>query len=176
MAVVVAFVHDVEGWVGAVVGALSLLRKSSVPISPQITRLTGITPEMVEGAVLDLDAVRDLLESADLVIAHNAKFDRSFCERLHDDFVHKARACSVTEVSWADLGYEGAKLGYLQGCRRLPRPARGSGRAPIRRHGAGAWAPDRLLEKIEGAGVGRARALRPERRPQAPRLSLERRR
>lgn len=109
----VAFVHDAAGRVGPVIGALSLLRKPSVPISPQITRLTGITNEMVAGVAFDLDAVRRLLEPADLVIAHNAKFDRNFCERLHDDFVHKAWACSVGEVHWAENGYEGTKLGYL---------------------------------------------------------------
>ena len=109
----VAFVHDQSGRVGPVVGALSLLREPSVEITPEITRLTGITPEMVSGQVLDLDAVRRLLEPADLVIAHNARFDRNFCERLHDDFCHKAWACSVAEVRWSELGYEGAKLGYL---------------------------------------------------------------
>ena len=109
----VAFVHDQAGRVGPVVGALSLLREPSVEITPEITRLTGITPEMVLGQVLDLDAVQRLLEPADLVIAHNARFDRNFCERLHVDFCHKAWACSVAEVRWAELGYEGAKLGYL---------------------------------------------------------------
>ena len=109
----VAFVHDQTGRVGPVVGALSLLREPSVDITPEITKLTGITPEMVLGQVLDPDAVRRLLEPADLVIAHNAKFDRNFCERLHEDFCHKAWACSVTEVRWGELGFEGAKLGYL---------------------------------------------------------------
>ena len=109
----VAFVHDAMGQVGPVIGALSLLREPSVEISPEITRLTGITPEMVTGHVLDVGAVRALLEPAELLIAHNAKFDRNFCERLHRDFIHKAWACSVAEVGWADLGLEGAKLGYL---------------------------------------------------------------
>ena len=66
---------------------------------------------MVAGHVLDTGAVRVLLEPADLVIAHNARFDRNFCERLHEDFLHKAWACSVAEVRWGELGYEGAKLG-----------------------------------------------------------------
>ncbi len=109
----VAFVHDAAGQVGPVIGALSLLREPSVEISPEVTRLTGITPEMVAGQVLDIEAVQALLEPVDLLIAHNAKFDRNFCERLHHSFMHKAWACSVAEVGWADLGFEGAKLGYL---------------------------------------------------------------
>ena len=109
----VSFVYDAASKIGPVIGSLSLLREPSVEITPEITKLTGITAEMVAGQVPDLDAVRALLEPADLVIAHNAKFDRNFCERLHEGFVHKPWACSVAEVRWADLGYEGSKLGYL---------------------------------------------------------------
>lgn len=51
------------------------------------------------------------------MIAHNAKFDRAFCERLDEAFVHRAWACSVNEVPWREIGFEGAKLGYLvNGC------------------------------------------------------------
>lgn len=109
----VSFVHNAAGEVGPVIGALSLLREPSVEITAEITKLTGITSDMVAGQVPDFDAVRALLEPADLIIAHNAKFDRNFCERLHDGFVHKPWACSVAEVRWGDLGYEGSKLGYL---------------------------------------------------------------
>lgn len=56
-----------------------------------------------------------MIEPADLVIAHNAAFDRAFCEMLSPSFIPKAWACSVTEVPWADLGFEGSKLGYLIG-------------------------------------------------------------
>ena len=79
--------------------------------------LSGITAEMVSGQAIDMAAVRALVEAADLVIAHNAKFDRAFCERLDDAFRHKAWACSVAEVPWREIGFEGAKLGYLvHGC------------------------------------------------------------
>ncbi len=109
----VAFVHDANGRVGPVIGAVSMLREPSIPIPPEITRLTGITDAMVAGQVLDLDAVRALLGPASLVIAHHATFDRPFCERLDQGFQHKAWGCSMREVPWIDLGYEGARLGHL---------------------------------------------------------------
>ncbi len=113
----VAFVHDAEGRIGPVVGVLSMLHEPTVEISAEITRLTGITAEMVAGQAIDMTAVRSLLDLAELVIAHNAKFDRAFCERLDEGFRHKAWACSVAEVPWAEIGFEGAKLGYLvNGC------------------------------------------------------------
>ena len=113
----VAFVHDAEARIGPVVGILGMLHEPNGKISPEITRLTGITSEMVAGHTIDLRAVRALVERANLVIAHNAKFDRAFCERLDDVFRHKPWACSVAEVPWREIGFEGAKLGYLvNGC------------------------------------------------------------
>lgn len=111
----VAFTYDDDGGIGDVVGVYSGLRQPSEPIPAEITRLTGITNEMVAGQDIDIVALDVLVESADLVIAHNARFDRPFCETLSAAFMPKAWACSVTEIGWADLGFEGNKLGYLVG-------------------------------------------------------------
>lgn len=48
----VAFVYDDKGRVGDIIGTFSKLREPSVPISPEITRITGITAEMVAGQSL----------------------------------------------------------------------------------------------------------------------------
>ncbi len=111
----VAFTYNNDGAVGDVVGIYSGMRQPAGPIPPEITRLTGITDEMVAGQEIDLAALDVLIEPADLVIAHNAAFDRPFCEKLSPTFVPKAWACSVSEIRWADLGFEGNKLGYLVG-------------------------------------------------------------
>ncbi|MFU0507272.1 3'-5' exonuclease [Pseudaminobacter sp. NGMCC 1.201702] len=111
----VAFTYDDGGNIGDVVGVYCGLRQPSAPIPPEITRLTGITDAMVAGQAIDITALEALIEPADLIIAHNAGFDRPFCEKLSPAFVAKAWACSVTEVRWADLGFEGNKLGYLVG-------------------------------------------------------------
>ena len=47
------------------------------PILPEITRLTGIDSMMVEDHMMDLSHIEEMVEAADLVIAHNASFDRS---------------------------------------------------------------------------------------------------
>jgi DNA polymerase III subunit epsilon len=109
----VAFSYDEDGRIGDVVGTFNALREPSVPITPEITRLTGITPDMVAGQAIDVDAVEAFIQPAHLVIAHNARFDRPFCERLTHGFSLKAWACSHAEVSWSDFGFEGSKLGYL---------------------------------------------------------------
>jgi DNA polymerase-3 subunit epsilon len=111
----IAFTYREDGQVGDIVDIFGALHEPSIPITPTITKLTGITPEMVVGHVLDVDAGARFIERAAVVIAHNARFDRPFCERLAAGFDVKAWACSATEVDWSDLGFEGAKLGYLVG-------------------------------------------------------------
>jgi DNA polymerase-3 subunit epsilon len=109
----VAFSYSEDGLIGDVIGTYNALREPTVPITPDITRLTGITPEMVKGHTIDLDAVEAFIQPAHLVIAHNARFDRPFCERLAYGFSLKAWACSHAEIPWSDYGFEGSKLGYL---------------------------------------------------------------
>lgn len=109
----VALTYSEDGRIGDVIRTFNALREPSIPISPEITRITGITPDMVTGQTIDLDAVENFLQPAHLVIAHNARFDRPFCERLTQGFSLKAWACSHAEVSWSDFGFEGTKLAYL---------------------------------------------------------------
>lgn len=78
----VAFTYGDGGKTGDVVGVYSGLRQPSSPIPPEITRLTGITDAMVAGQEIDIAALDKLIEPADLIIAHNAGFDRPFCEKL----------------------------------------------------------------------------------------------
>jgi DNA polymerase-3 subunit epsilon len=111
----VAFTFDAAGNIGDVLGVYGGLQQPSISIPPEITRLTGITDEMVARQMIDLHQLRALVEPADLVIAHNAGFDRPFCEAFSPIFAGKAWACSVSEIDWSARGFEGTKLGYLIG-------------------------------------------------------------
>ncbi len=111
----VAFTFNDAGEIGDVTGVYGGLQQPTVPIPAEITRLTGITDDMVAGQMIDVTCLRSLIEPADLVIAHNAGFDRPFCEAFSPIFTHKAWACSVSEIDWAARGFEGSKLGYLIG-------------------------------------------------------------
>ncbi|GAN47624.1 3'-5' exonuclease [Methylobacterium radiotolerans] len=88
-------------------------REPSRPIPSQITPLTGITDAMVAGHRIDETALRAFVADADLIIAHNANFDRRFCERLCPVFIDKAWACSQTQIPWLAEGVEGTKLFYI---------------------------------------------------------------
>ncbi|MDI7864978.1 3'-5' exonuclease [Rhizobiaceae bacterium n13] len=111
----VAFSFAENGTIGEVTGVYGSLQQPSRPIPPEITRLTGITDAMVAGQAIDRARLDELVAPADLIIAHNAGFDRPFCEQLSPVFADKAWACSVSEVDWSARGFEGTKLGYLVG-------------------------------------------------------------
>jgi DNA polymerase III epsilon subunit-like protein len=86
----IAFTFDVAGNIGDVTGIYGGLQEPTVSIPPEITRLTGITDEMVVGQTIDMMALEALVEQADLLIAHNAGFDRPFCEAFSHLFTGKA--------------------------------------------------------------------------------------
>ncbi|WP_312365839.1 3'-5' exonuclease [Ensifer sp.] len=111
----IAFTFDAEGRIGDVIDVYGGLRQPGGPIPPEITRITGITDDMVAGETIDLARVQAIVARADLIIAHNAGFDRPFCEAFSPMFEKKAWACSVSEIGWSDRGFEGTKLGYLIG-------------------------------------------------------------
>lgn len=85
----------------------------SVPIPALVTDLTGITNDIVAGHRIDIAALEAFVTEANIVIAHNASFDRKFAERLSPTFEHKHWACTQTEVDWRKHRFGGAKLGYL---------------------------------------------------------------
>ena len=85
----------------------------SLPVPPKITELTGITDAMVAGHKIDATAVGAFVADANIVIAHNAKFDRPFAEKAWSIFVQRRWACSLAEIDWPKYGFGGAKLAYL---------------------------------------------------------------
>lgn len=84
-----------------------------MPIPEVAKQVTGITDEMVSGQRLDEARVQALIERADLVVAHNAGFDRPFVEARFPGFAHKPWACSFADIDWKAQGAESAKLGAL---------------------------------------------------------------
>jgi DNA polymerase III subunit epsilon len=109
----VAFEFDREGHVYRIVRELSAFEDPGKPIPPHITALTGIRDEDVRGARLPEDEVTALAERAQLVIAHNAAFDRPFLERRLPVFEGRPWACSMADVDWWEAGFGSQKLEYL---------------------------------------------------------------
>lgn len=70
------------------------------PIPPEVQALTGISDEDVRGTRLDDAVFTQLAAEADVVIAHNARFDRPFVERRLPAYRDCAWACTWAEIPW----------------------------------------------------------------------------
>ena len=103
----VPFTYGPDGQIYEVGEAFQRFNQPSKPISTEITRLTGITDEMVAGHVIDPAEVEAFAQDAVLVIAHNAGFDRRFIEKLAQGFALKGWACSQSQVDWAGRASRG---------------------------------------------------------------------
>jgi DNA polymerase-3 subunit epsilon len=84
-----------------------------MPIPAEITRLTGITDADVAGKRIDAEEAVSLIASTTVAIAHNAAFDAPRVERRLPTIASHAWACSCSDVPWAELGFDGRKLGHL---------------------------------------------------------------
>jgi DNA polymerase-3 subunit epsilon len=92
---------------------LEALREPSTPMSEEASLITGITDEMLKGQSIDAKLINSVVDQADLIIAHNANFDRPMVEKLWPVFKTKPWSCSLRSVDWLREGYSGGKLDYL---------------------------------------------------------------
>ena len=109
----VPFAYDDAGRILGAGEAFSRYRQPSVKIPARVTQLTGIDMATVYGHSIDPLEVEIFAPFADIIIAHNAGFDRRFMERFCPSFQAMQWACSMSQVPWQDEGYEGTKLSYL---------------------------------------------------------------
>ncbi len=88
----------------------SALQDPGHPLDPKTVELTGITDAMVKGQSIDWAAVERLFERADIVVAHNAEFDRAFLEVKLPAARNKIWACSFRQMNWVSKGFADSKL------------------------------------------------------------------
>lgn len=83
------------------------------PLPADITCLTGLTDTDLAGQHIDDDVVTKIVNETDLLIAHNAAFDRPMLEKRLPDLPGRPWACSCEGIDWREAGFEGRSLGYL---------------------------------------------------------------
>lgn len=98
-------VHKDQAFVG--------LREPAGPMSAEASLITGISNEDLAGTQLDESEITQLVAGADLIIAHNAAFDRPMVEKLWKCFEAKPWACTLADVDWLTEGFASGKLDYL---------------------------------------------------------------
>lgn len=88
------------------------LQQPTGPLSPEVARLTGLSDDALRGQRIDWAQVGALLADVELVIAHNAAFDRPFVDG-HLGERDQIWACSLQQIDWRGLGYPVARLEVL---------------------------------------------------------------
>lgn len=83
------------------------------PIPAEITQLTGITNDMVQGQHFDDHEVQSFLGDSPLMVAHNAKFDRPRFERRFPNLTKLSWACSIEGIDWQALSLTTNSLDFL---------------------------------------------------------------
>jgi DNA polymerase-3 subunit epsilon len=109
----IKFLFDREGHVGQIISTFQSFNQPNVAIPKIISDLTGIHAHDVRGQRISGNDVETFLADATLIIAHNAAFDRPFCEALVPAFIDLPWACSATEIPWRSEGITGTRLEYI---------------------------------------------------------------
>lgn len=110
----VAFEYDPDsGQAYRVLDSYDGLEDPGIPITQEITEITGITSDMVAGKRIDESRVTALVQGASIVIAHNAKFDRPFLEQRLPLFETVPWGCSLAQVDWNGEGLGARSLDYI---------------------------------------------------------------
>ena len=109
----VKFEYTEDGSIFRLLDDFSGYQDPGKPIPEYITKLTGIDGDAVRGQKIEEDAVAGYLQDVDLIIAHNAQFDRTFFEKTFPSVPAKAWGCSMYDIDWSVEGISSHKLEYI---------------------------------------------------------------
>ncbi len=93
--------------------SLNALQDPGRPLSAEIIQLTGLTDADLKDQSIDWKKVDQLLSDVDVIVAHNASFDRPFFDRFAEQSRKRLWACSFRQVDWNEKGFASAKLELL---------------------------------------------------------------
>lgn len=109
----VKFEYTQDGRIFRLLDEFSGYQDPNMPIPEAITKLTGITDDMVKGYQVNVDEVDSYLNNVDIIIAHNAQFDRTFFEMTFPTITPKAWGCLMYDIDWKFEGISSHKLEYI---------------------------------------------------------------
>ena len=110
----VAFEYDAaSGLIYNILHTYDAFEDPGEPLSDIVKQITGITDDMLAGQHLDDKTANHWLEKADLIIAHNASFDRQVLERRLPVACKANWACTFHDIPWQDEDISSLKLDYI---------------------------------------------------------------
>ena len=106
----------IEGSTGKIVSVdteYTSFNDPHIPLSDEIIKLTGITDDMVNGHSIDWSEADRIIENGDLIVAHNASFDRAFMDRKSAASRQSIWACTVQDIDWLQRDFTSSKQDLL---------------------------------------------------------------
>lgn len=97
-----------QGDVVDVSAPVSWLEDPGEALTPEIEALTGLRDADLIGTAFPDAAIRRELESVDLLVSHNARFDAGFCTKRFQ-WLRQPWGCSAGEVDWSLHGLTGGR-------------------------------------------------------------------
>jgi DNA polymerase III epsilon subunit-like protein len=85
-------VRQIDSYVGK--------RCPTVPINPRAQKVHGISIADLVGLDFNFDKINNLVESADFIVAHNARFDHRMLKGLIPNISNKQWRCTVDQWPW----------------------------------------------------------------------------
>ncbi|MBU6154611.1 MAG: DNA polymerase III subunit epsilon [Bdellovibrionales bacterium] len=101
------------GEVLSLIDSYSSFQDPGEPLSAEVKAITGITDEMIKDHKIDWSRVDSILDSAQIIVAHNAAFDRPFVDSLSGVSRQKIWGCSFKQIDWSKKGFPSQKLDLL---------------------------------------------------------------
>ena len=109
----IKFEYTEDGRIFRLLDEFNRYQDPGMPIPEAITKLTGITDDMVKGHQINVEEVDSYLKDVDIIIAHNAQFDRAFFEIIFLTITPKPWGCSMYDIDWKNEGISSHKLEYI---------------------------------------------------------------
>lgn len=110
----IEFKYSLDSQQCAIISSYGQLNQPKSSISEEITKITGITNDIVKDTAIDWGQVQKYFDRAEIVIAHNADFDRGFlANEVELDLEGVHWSCSCKHIDWHEKGFKSLALNYL---------------------------------------------------------------
>lgn len=113
LAVKVVSVDEKTGEIISINDQYESFNDPGIPMTDEASAVNGITDEMVEGKEIDWNLVKNIFNKSNLIVSHNASFDRAFIDRALPESRKKLWACSINDIDWIQRGFTNFKQELL---------------------------------------------------------------
>lgn len=102
-----------SGEVIEVVDSYTGLQEPKCKISSGAIEVHGLKKKDLKGHRIDTDRVQSILDRAEIIISHNASFDRRYVSKLFPAAYYSQWYCSMNGIPWKKMGFSSKALQAL---------------------------------------------------------------